>query len=103
MCNISVVHKLSDLRAQSDDGTAAAKISRGILADTETRILFAHPASEIAEAEDLFGLTPSEAAKLPTLGVGEAMWQVGTQRAVIRHRIGPQEWVFAQTDKALAI
>ena len=40
VANISVVHRISDLRAQTDDGTSAAKVSMGLLADTQTRILF---------------------------------------------------------------
>jgi len=40
VANISVAHRISDLRAQTDDGTSAAKVSMGLLADTQTRILF---------------------------------------------------------------
>src|SRR5262249_41903324 len=38
VANIAIVHRLSDLRAQADDGTAASKLSMGLLADTQTRV-----------------------------------------------------------------
>ena len=38
VANISVAHRIADLRSQSDDGTAAAKVGTGLLADTQTRI-----------------------------------------------------------------
>ena len=40
VANISVAHRLADLRAQADDGTSTAKVAMGLLADTQTRILF---------------------------------------------------------------
>ena len=40
IANILACHRLSDLRAQSDDGTAANKIAVGLLADAQTRIVF---------------------------------------------------------------
>ena len=52
VANISVAHRISDLRAQTDDGTAAAKVSMGLLADTQTRILFRQSSDQIPEATE---------------------------------------------------
>src|SRR3546814_15254940 len=49
VANVAIVHRLSDLRAQADDGTASAKVSMGLLADTQTRVLF-RQASDRSEA-----------------------------------------------------
>ena len=38
VANLAIVHRLSDLRAQADDGTATSKLSMGLLADTQTRV-----------------------------------------------------------------
>src|SRR5205085_2733998 len=37
VANIAIAHRIADLRAQADDGTALAKIAAGLLGDTETR------------------------------------------------------------------
>lgn len=102
VCNIAVAHRLSDLRAQSDDGTAEAKMGTGILADTETRIMFRQPTDQIAEATEMLGLTPSQARTLPTLAKGVALWQVGNMTAEIRHRVATPEKAMVWTDGALA-
>ncbi|NLA34548.1 MAG: ATP-binding protein, partial [Actinobacteria bacterium] len=57
VANIAIVHRLSDLRSQSDDGTTASKVSMGLLADTQTRVLFRQSSDQIPEARALLGLT----------------------------------------------
>ena len=48
VANLAIVHRLSDLRSQTDDGTAAAKVSMGLLADTQTRAILADRSQLIA-------------------------------------------------------
>ena len=68
VANLAIVHRLSDLRAQADDGTATAKVSMGLLADTQTRVLFRQSTDQVADARTLLGLTTTEApAPLPAL------------------------------------
>ncbi|MBO0866900.1 MAG: hypothetical protein J2P16_17715, partial [Mycobacterium sp.] len=43
VCNIGITHRIADLRSQADDGTSTAKIAMGLLADTQTRIVFQQP------------------------------------------------------------
>jgi len=50
VANIAVIHRLSDLRAQADDGTSTAKVSMGLLADTQTRVLFRQSPDQAPEA-----------------------------------------------------
>src|SRR5262249_5627093 len=40
VANIAISHRISDLSAQADDGTATSKIAAGLLADTQTRVVF---------------------------------------------------------------
>jgi hypothetical protein len=101
--NIAVAHRIADLRAQADDGSASAKIATGMLADTETRILFRQSIDQVPEARQMIGLTNVEAQILPTLGRGQALWQVGTHRALVQHRIGADEWPIIDTDASLAV
>ena len=97
MANIAIVHRLSDLRAQADDGTATAKVSMGLLADTQTRVLFRQSSDQVADARSQLGLTSTEATVLSRLCRGRALWKVGGSTAVVQHVIGRREW-FCDTD-----
>jgi hypothetical protein len=97
VANLAIVHRLSDLRSQSDDGTAAAKVSMGLLADTQTRVLFRQSSDQLADARDLLGLTPTETLVLSRLSRGRALWKVGGHTAVVQHVVGRREH-FCDTD-----
>jgi hypothetical protein len=101
--NLAVVHRLSDLRSQTDDGTAAAKVAMGLLADTQTRVCFRQPHGQIAEAVELLGLSARAAELLPKLPKGVSLWKVGTHDAIVGHRIGPSEWPICHTDAHLNV
>ena len=103
VANISVAHRISDLRAQTDDGTSAAKVSMGLLADTQTRILFRQSSDQVPEATSLLGLTAVEARILPELARGRALWRVGDHTAIVQHRIGSKEWPICDTDGRLTV
>jgi hypothetical protein len=103
VANISVAHRIADLRAQADDGTAANKIAAGLLADTQTRILFRQSSDQMTEAVDLLGLTSVEAALLPRLARARALWKVGDHTAVVQHHVSPNEWAICDTDRRLNV
>lgn len=103
VANISVAHRIADLRAQSDDGTSAAKVAMGLLADTQTRILFRQSADQVPEAVEMLGLTGVEAQILPKLARGRSLWQVADHKAVVQHRIGSTEWPITETDANLNV
>lgn len=98
VANIAIVHRLSDLRAQADDGTVAAKVSMGLLADTQTRVLFRQASDQVAEARSMLGLTSREAKVLGRLVRGRAIWKVGGRTAVVQHVVGASERAFCDTD-----
>ena len=96
--NVAVVHRLSDLRAQANDGTTTAKVSMGLLADTQTRVLFRQASDQLAEARSLLGLNPTETQVLGRLIRGRALWKVGTRTAVVQHVVGAGETIMCDTD-----
>jgi hypothetical protein len=103
VANIAVAHRISDLYAQSDDGTSAAKVAAGLLADTQTRVLFRQDAEPAARARQALGLTAGEAALLPQLANGRALWKVGGRTAVVQHRVAATEWPLIDTDARLLV
>lgn len=98
VANLAIVHRLSDLRSQADDGTATAKVSMGLLADTQTRIVFRQSSDQISDARTLLGLTTTEAELVSRLCRGRALWKVGGRSAVVQHVVGPAERWFCDTD-----
>lgn len=102
VANIAVAHRIADLRAQADDGKAAAKIAMGILADTQTRVLFRQSVDQIPEATSLLGLSATEASLLPRLGQGQAVWKINGTTAVVQGQIADGiEWGICDTDGRL--
>lgn len=101
VANLAIIHRLSDLRSQTDDGTTAAKVSMGLLADTQTRVLFRQSTDQVVEAGAVLGLTSTESQLLPRLVKGRALWKVAGRSAVVAHRIGPNERWFCDTDAAM--
>ena len=101
--NMFIGHRLSDLRSQADDGTATAKIAEGLLADTQTRVIFRQSSDQVELTQKALQLTDLEAALLPDLAQGTALWKVAGRAAVVQHAVAPDEWVFCNTDSALAV
>jgi hypothetical protein len=101
IANIAVAHRISDLRAQADDGTAATKITAGLLADTQTRVVFRQPPDQISEARQMLGLTEREAELLPVLARGRALWKIAGHSALVTHLISEQELALCDTDARL--
>ena len=58
---------------------------------------------EVREATELLDLTATEAALLPRLAKGRALWKVGGHTAVVEHVIAPAERRFCDTDARMAI
>ena len=102
VANVAVVHRLSDLRGQADDGTAVVKAGEGLLADTQTRVFFRQASDQIPDARRLLGLSRTEAALLSQLCRGRALWKIGGRTAVVQHVVGPGE-AFCDTDTRMSV
>ncbi len=101
VANVALVHRLTDLRSQADDGTATAKVAMGLLADTQTRVLFRQSSDQVGDAKELLGLTSTETEVLTRLRRGRALWKVGDRTAVVDHVIAPGERVLCDTDRRM--
>jgi type IV secretory pathway VirB4 component len=98
---VTVVHRCSDLDGQSDDGTAAQAQARGLLADAETRVVYAQSAGERARTRELFGLTQPEADLVTRLPAHRALWLVGRHAAVVDHVLAAGERDLVDTDQRM--
>jgi type IV secretory pathway VirB4 component len=98
VANVAVVHRLSDLRAAGAAGSEQQRLAQGLLADSETRVIFGQPPSELAAARELLGLTSTETDLLPRLPRGVALWKLGSRSFLVEHRLGPDEAALVDTD-----
>lgn len=99
--NVAVVHRLSDLQAAGADGSETQRLAQGLLSDSETRVVFGQPPSEVESATDLLGLTATEADLLPRLPRGVALWKVGQRAFLVEHRLGRLEAELTDTDRRM--
>lgn len=96
--NIAVMHRFSDLSATGAQGSQQERVARGLLSDTETKVVYAQPHSEIEATRQLLGLTDTEAALLPQLERGVALWKVGERSFLVWHLLGQTERLLIDTD-----
>jgi type IV secretory pathway VirB4 component len=103
VANIAVLHRLSDLRAAGADGSEQQRLAEGLLSDSETRVIYGQPASEVAGATDLLGLTGTEAELLPQLPRGVALWKLGLRSFLVAHRVSRLEAALIDTDRRMVV
>jgi hypothetical protein len=101
VANVAVLHRFSDLRAVGAEGSEQQRLAEGLLGDSETRVIFGQPPSEIDSATHLLGLTTTEADLLPQLPRGVALWKVGQRSFLVEHRLGRPEAALVDTDRAM--
>jgi type IV secretory pathway VirB4 component len=87
--NIAVMHRLSDLTAAGDEGSEQVQLAKGLLEDSETRVIYRQSHGEVERARELLGLTQIEADQIPSLQRGEALWRVGQRSFIVQHRLSP--------------
>ena len=85
--NVVVMHRLSDLRAVGAEGSREVRLAEGLLADAETKVIYAQPPDQLPQTRELLGLTDTEAELLPHLRRGWALWKVGQRSFLVQHRL----------------
>jgi type IV secretory pathway VirB4 component len=101
LANIAVCHRASDLGASGPAGSEQSRLAEGLLADSETVVCYAQPASELPALADLLGCSREELDVLPRLRRGVALWRVGSRRYLVEHLLGPDERTVVDTDARL--
>jgi type IV secretory pathway VirB4 component len=101
VANVAVVHRLSDLRAAGAAGSAQQRLAEGLLADTETRVVFGQSPAEAETSGRLLRLTNAERDLVARLPRGVALWKVGQRSFLVEHFVAPTEAAFVDTDAAM--
>jgi hypothetical protein len=87
IANLFVVHKLSDLDNVGDSGSAARAIATSLLALAETRIIYRQETDQLGTTAAALGLTETERARLPMLGLGQALWRIRERAVLVQHQL----------------
>lgn len=98
---ITVVHRLSDLHAQADGGTATQAQAGGLLADAETRVVYAQSPGERRAAAELLDLSEAETDLVLRLPPHRALWRIGGRTAVVDHVLSAAEVELVDTDQRM--
>lgn len=96
-----ICHRPADLTAQTDDGTADAKIAAGLLSDIQTRVLLRQPADQVPIATRLLALSERETQIISQLVRGRALWRLQHRGAVVQNVLTPNEARLFDTDAAM--
>ena len=101
VANMAVLHRLSDLRSVGTAGSEQVNLAEGLLADSETRVVYAQSPGEVARTGELLGLTDTEAELVTQLRRGTALWKVGRRSFLVEHRLAAEELWLTDTDQAM--
>jgi type IV secretory pathway VirB4 component len=101
--NLIVLHKLADLQAAGDEGSRAARIAEGLIADASTRIIYHQDPNQAALTRSLLGLSGAEAELLSMLACGQALWRVGARPFVVQHYRSRLEAKITDTDGGMRL
>jgi hypothetical protein len=100
--NVAVLHRVSDLRSVGASDSEQVALAQGLLADSETRVVYAQSPGELEAAAELLSLSATEADLLPQLRRGIALWKVGQRSFLVQHRLSAMERCIVDTDSAMA-
>jgi hypothetical protein len=99
--NVAVLHRVSDLRSVGTSDSEQVALAQGLLADSETRVVYAQAPGELETAADLLSLSPTEADLLPQLRRGIGLWKVGQRSFLVQHHLSAAERRMVDTDDAM--
>lgn len=91
IANLMLFHRISDLEAVGDQGSAMRSIANSLLANAETRVIYRQEADQLGSTAKALGLSGTEQALLPTLGVGQGLWKIASRSFVTQHQLHPAE------------
>jgi type IV secretory pathway VirB4 component len=99
--NILIIHALSELRAQFDDGAAAVKQAEALLNTTSVKVFLHQNHDQVADLLARCGLTPAEAERLPSMPAHQALWKIGDYTALTNQMLGGVEHWFCDTNASM--
>ncbi len=101
--NIAIMHRLSDLASVGDAGSEAIELAKGLLSDSQTRVVYQQASNELQSQRDLLQLTERQVAAVSGLQPGTALWKVGQRSFVVEHLVSRAERWIVHTEPREAV
>ena len=101
LANVLVLHRYSDLDAIGDRDSRMRALAEGLLADTETRIIFRQEADQMARTAATLGLSDQALEVISSLQRGQALWQIKGRPFLIQSRYTSEELALFDTDSRM--
>ncbi len=99
--NMIIIHALSELRAQFDDGAAAVKQTEALLNTTSVKVYMHQNHDQASDLLTRFGLSSAEASSLARMPPHRALWKIGGYSALVDHVTGGVEIEVCDTNKVM--
>lgn len=97
--NVAITHRISDL---GKDGSEVDSLNMGLLADSESFVIYGQPPSEARRTGEYLGLSSTVTQMLSELPRGSAYWRVANSHYVVRHLVDMSEKLLVYTDAAMS-
>jgi type IV secretory pathway VirB4 component len=112
--DVAVMHRLSDLASVADAGSEAIELAKGLLSDSQTRVIYQQASNELGNLRELLQLTEREVAAVSglspgvTLGVAglpkrSALGKVGERSFQVEHVLSAWEREITWTDERMVV
>ena len=101
--NIAVLHRLSGLEAAGGRDSEPVRLARGLLSDSETKVIFRQAPGELALVRELCQLSERETAIVAGLSKGSALWKVGQRSFQVEHCLSAWEREITYTDERMRV
>lgn len=99
--NWYLLHRISDLDALGDQGSALQTRGLGLLADADLRIIMSQQVDAMPRTTETLGLNAAHSKIIPQFEKGEALWIIGDKRtARVKHVVTPGELREFATDSS---
>ncbi len=103
VANVAICHRVADLGAQADAGSALQKIGSGLLADSQTQVLFRTHQSALEVTREALGLSSLEAECVTRLHRARALWRIRGSSTIVAHVRSAADASFSDTPERLLV
>lgn len=84
LSNWLIAHRATDIDAAGEEGSHIRGLAKGLLEDTDIRIMHKHSYDLAKQTAQATGMSDAETHILSTLGQGVALWRIKGRPAVVR-------------------
>jgi hypothetical protein len=100
--NILTPHKLTDFGSAGSEGSRSARIVQGLVADAGCIVIYHQPPSQRAVLREELGRSDTEVELAMSLGIGEAIWVIGSHSILCQQRLSAAEREISWTDDQMS-